>query len=74
MIDRFLPHIVELMTPVNGVCYMILVKENKPVQIARILQDMYNLKLEIVLDRKARNEYLMVVKISSILIQDNFKL
>lgn len=62
VIDRFLPNIPFLLSK-SGVCYMVLVQENKPEELCRIIQDKYRLSMSIVKRYKARNEQLMIVKI-----------
>ena len=62
VIDRFLPYISTLLSK-SGVFYMVLVQENKPQNICRILKDSHRLSMSIVKRYKARNEHLMIVKI-----------
>ena len=62
VIDRFLPILPQLLKKVTGVCYLVLVEENKPGEIQGILREM-NLTGEIFLRKKARNEALQVMKI-----------
>ncbi len=49
----------------NGICYLVLVQDNKPKEIARILssEPFGNLKSEIISSRQAFNEKLMIMKI-----------
>eukprot|EP01038_Epipyxis_sp_PR26KG_P006252 gene6252-8611_t len=61
VIDKFLPCINDMLSP-RGACYMILVEENKPTEIASILAT-YGLQCKIVTKKQARNECLMVMKI-----------
>ncbi len=87
VIDRFLPLLPNLLTPLTmttpntsskeskgspdnedtkrvkgGICYLVLVEENKPDEIIDILHSM-GLKGEICLRGKARNEYLQIMLI-----------
>ena len=61
VINRFLPFIEKLLSAV-GVCYMILVKDNHPKEIARILT-IGGLHTKICIERQAINEGLLVIKI-----------
>ena len=63
VIDRFLPNIPILLSKL-GVCYMVLVQENKPIELCRILKDKYGLSMSVIRRCKARNEQLMIVKIT----------
>ena len=71
VIDRFLPLLPSLLRKpaelaaksMGGVCYLVLVEENKPAEITSILREM-NLYTKIVLKRRARNEGLQIMKIS----------
>lgn len=62
VIDQFLPLLPMLLSE-HGKCYMVLVQDNKPAQIARILSSQYNLHTEIVLKRQAFNESLQIMRI-----------
>lgn len=61
VIDQVLPMIKGLLSP-RGCLYMILVKENKPNEIAEICAE-NGLTTEIVVMRRAKNEGLMVMKV-----------
>jgi len=43
VIDRFLPHLAELLSPRNGLCYMVLVADNKPKELQEILKTRYEI-------------------------------
>lgn len=62
VINRFLPILPHLMKKVTGVCYLVLVEENKPEEIKGILRGM-NLAGDICLRKRARNEALQIMKI-----------
>merc|ERR1719487_381266 len=62
VIDRLLPQLQHILSR-NGACYMVLVEENRPQQITRVLsQD--NLYCEIICKRRAKNELLYIMKIT----------
>ena len=74
VIDRFLPHLQELLSTQEGaVCFMVLVRENKPHELSQVLERQYGLKLEIVLQRRARNENLLIAKITRLRSDDETK-
>ena len=60
VIDRFLPLLPLLLSP-QGRCYLVLVQDNKPAQIARLLAAEHQLHAEIVLKRQAFNESLQIM-------------
>ena len=62
VIDTFLPLLPQLLSA-EGRCYMVLVQDNKPAQIARLLAAEYNLHGEIVLRKQAFNESLQIMRI-----------
>jgi len=62
VIDRFLPLLPQLLSA-HGRCYLVLVQDNKPAQIARLLAAEHNLHAEIVLKRQASNETLQIMRI-----------
>jgi release factor glutamine methyltransferase len=62
VIDRFIPQIFPLLAE-NGSCFLVLVKENKPEELKRLLIEKYDLQLHYVIEKRARNEHLIVVKI-----------
>lgn len=62
VIDRFLPHVKELLSK-TGVCYMVLVQDNKPNDLKQILKRVYNISMEVIHRTKAKNEMLMIVKL-----------
>ncbi len=63
MIDRLLPWIPLLLSSA-GICYMVVVEENKPEEIAGILKDKYSMVTRRLARRRERNELLSVLKIS----------
>lgn len=64
VIDRALTQIARLLRKPDGVCYMITVDDNRPSQLASVLQKDYGLHMVPLVRRRARNEYLSVQKIS----------
>lgn len=60
MIDRFLACVPDLLSS-EGVFYLVVIKENKPVEICSLLAN-YGLKNETILSRKAGNEALSVIR------------
>eukprot|EP01034_Spumella_vulgaris_P035472 gene35472-43737_t len=64
VIDRLLPQLSSILSPC-GVCYMVVVRENKPKDIVRILNTT-GLTGEIVIKRLARNEELSIMRITRI--------
>mmetsp|Transcript_10843 Transcript_10843/g.14127 ORF Transcript_10843/g.14127 Transcript_10843/m.14127 type:complete len:275 (+) Transcript_10843:63-887(+) len=60
VIDQFLPKVKNLLSP-KGLFYMIVVEENKPQEVARIM-DEEGFNAEIILSRRAKNELLSVMK------------
>jgi release factor glutamine methyltransferase len=63
VIDRFLPLLPRLLTPERGRCYLVLVEENEPAEIASIAKRM-GMHAAIVLRRRARNEGLQIMRIA----------
>ena len=61
VIDLFLPALAPLLAP-GGCCYLVLVEENKPQEVAAYVRAR-GLQAEVVLRRRAVNEGLMVMKI-----------
>jgi len=62
VIDKFLPLLPLILSP-TGRCYLVLVQDNKPAQITKLLSTRFNLKSEIVLRRQAFNESLQIMMI-----------
>lgn len=60
IIDRLLNNISEMLTP-EGVCYLLLLKENKPQEVVDVMK---NLKFDsqLVLQRKIPGEFLYIYK------------
>jgi len=61
VIDRFLP-LLPTWLSVKGICYLVLVEENRPKEVAARLFEL-GLKSEIILSRRARNELLHILRI-----------
>ena len=64
VLDRALPQIARLLSWPSGVAYIITVDDNKPEDIARFMMDNYGVLAEPLVRRKARNEYLSVIKMT----------
>jgi release factor glutamine methyltransferase len=64
VLDRALPQIASLLSWPNGAAYIITVDDNKPEDIAKLMMDSYGIRAEPLVRRKARNEYLSVIKMS----------
>ena len=62
VIDAFLPLLPALLSP-RGICYLVLVEDNKPADVARRLA-MLGLEGHIVLKRQAFNEGLQIMRIN----------
>ena len=62
VIDRFLPH-VPLLLSKTGLFYLVVIKENKPDEIANVLQQ-FHLKMNTVLTRRSGPEFLSVLRFS----------
>ncbi|KAJ8931247.1 hypothetical protein NQ314_015866 [Rhamnusium bicolor] len=60
IIDKLLCNISELLTS-KGVCYMVLLKENKPEEVVNVMSR-FNFNSEIVLQRKIPGEHLYIYK------------
>jgi release factor glutamine methyltransferase len=60
--DRAIPQISSLLSRPGGVAYIITVDDNKPEEIADILNHTYNIQVIPLLRRRARNEFLSVLK------------
>lgn len=62
-IDILLPQVKGILSP-RGFFYMVAVRENRPVDIMRWAWDELGLRSSIVIDRRARNEHLFIIKFS----------
>lgn len=56
---RFLPDIARLLSP-GGCCYLVLVQENHPIEVAKLVAEKYNLMPKLIAKRTAKNERLSV--------------
>lgn len=63
VIDRALPQIAQLLSP-DGVAYVVVVDDNNPEEIAHIMKDRHGIRAVPWLRRKARNEYLTILKMT----------
>mmetsp|Transcript_15696 Transcript_15696/g.19140 ORF Transcript_15696/g.19140 Transcript_15696/m.19140 type:complete len:266 (-) Transcript_15696:102-899(-) len=64
VLDRALPQIAILLSRPNGVAYVITVDDNKPEEIAMLMMRKYGILVEPLVRRRARNEFLTVLKMS----------
>ncbi|KAI9477741.1 MAG: S-adenosyl-L-methionine-dependent methyltransferase [Benjaminiella poitrasii] len=62
VIDQFLPHIKNLLSP-KGIFYLLLINENKPEQVVEMMKVTYNMKAEIMMQRRAGRERQFILKI-----------
>jgi release factor glutamine methyltransferase len=62
VIDRFLPYLPRVLAT-TGICYLLLVEENKPREIIDIVSSMGFVNSRIIQTRRARNELLHILKI-----------
>lgn len=70
VIDRALLQIAELLSNPNGVAYMIVVDDNKPEEIVNVMMETYNMRVVPLIRRRARNEYLTVLKCTWVAAQE----
>ena len=64
VIDRFLPMVKDLLAPHKGRLYLVLVKENRPAEIASYFQNQ-GMTAQIINSRKARNESLSIMLVTN---------
>ncbi|KAL0239313.1 hypothetical protein PCE1_005000 [Barthelona sp. PCE] len=62
---RFLNSLPQVLTE-NGICYLVVLKENKPKQLKRYIAEELGLKCTVVIKRKVGYEKLYIFKISGI--------
>lgn len=65
VLDRALPQIAQLLSFPNGVAYVVVVDDNYPEQIAQLMFDRYGIQVVPWLRRRARNEFLTVLKMTT---------
>jgi release factor glutamine methyltransferase len=63
VLDRALPQIAQLLAFPHGVGYLVVVDDNYPEEIARILLSQYGIKAAPWLRRRARNEFLTIMRL-----------
>lgn len=63
VIDRAIPQIAELLSP-HGTAYIITVDDNKPDEMSRTMMEKYGILVTPFMRRRARNEFLTVLKCS----------
>jgi release factor glutamine methyltransferase len=64
VIDEALPQIASLLSKDHGVAYMIVVDDNRPEEITQRMKNQYGITAIPWLRRKARNEFLTVLKMT----------
>ena len=64
VLDRALPQFAQLLAFPHGVAYIVVVDDNYPEQIAKLMDDMYGIRVIPYLRRRARNEFLTILKMS----------
>lgn len=62
--DRAMPQIARLLAYPHGVGYVVAVDDNYPEEIAKIMMDRYGIKVVPWLRRRARNEFLTILKLT----------
>lgn len=65
VLDRALPQIARLLAFPHGVAYIVVVDDNYPEQIAQTMDDNYGIKVIPWLRRRARNEFLTILKMTT---------
>jgi release factor glutamine methyltransferase len=65
VLDRALPQIARLLAFPHGVAYIVVVDDNYPEQIAQTMDDKYGIKVIPWLRRRARNEFLTILKMTT---------
>ena len=64
VLDRALPQIAQLLAFPHGVAYIVVVDDNYPEQIAKLMDEMYDIRVIPYLRRRARNEFLTILKMT----------
>ena len=62
VLERALPQIARLLVIPCGVAYIVAVEDNYPEQIARMMMDEYGIEVLTRMRRRARNEFLTILK------------
>ncbi|KAI8984531.1 S-adenosyl-L-methionine-dependent methyltransferase [Mycotypha africana] len=62
VIDKLLPYISILLST-NGIFYLLLINENKPMEVVKIMEEAYQMKAEIFMERRAGREKQYILKI-----------
>lgn len=62
VIDRFLPIVPRVLRSGGGVCYLLLVQENRPKDIMALMRAQ-GMQVDIIINRQAQNEHLLVIRI-----------
>lgn len=65
VLDRALPQIAQLLSFPDGVAYVVVVDDNYPEQIIQVMHDRYRIHVVPWLRRRARNEFLTILKMTT---------
>jgi release factor glutamine methyltransferase len=65
VLDRALPQIARLLSYPRGVAYVVVVDDNYPEEVCRIMTERYGIVTIPWLRRRARNEYLTILKMTT---------
>ena len=65
VLDRALPQIARLLSYPRGVAYVVVVDDNYPEEVCRIMTERYGILTIPWLRRRARNEYLTILKMTT---------
>ena len=65
VLDRALPQIARLLAYPHGVAYVVVVDDNYPERIMRLMDERYGIRVIPWLRRRARNEYLTILKMTT---------
>jgi release factor glutamine methyltransferase len=64
VLDRALPQMATLLQATNAAAYIVTVDENRPRELAALLERDFGLQMRPLLRRRARNEFLTIQKIA----------
>ncbi|KAL3810649.1 hypothetical protein ACHAXA_008173 [Cyclostephanos tholiformis] len=65
VLDRALPQLARLLSYPNGVAYVVVVDDNYPEEISRLMYERYGIVVIPWLRRRARNEYLTILRMTT---------
>lgn len=64
VLDRALSDIARLLAFPHGVAYVVVVDDNYPEELAKIMKERYDIKVMPILRRRARNEFLTILRMT----------